>query len=554
MEITLDDSSPLFKYRGTWVRQHDQDPQINQYFERTFYSTNNADDSVSLTFNGTGITVYGAKKSNHGMYTVQLDGRNMGTSDGYSASPAYQQELYGVDDLSPDQEHTLVFTNAPLGVGNNLTRNSFEIDSAVIRTATTGTVYTSVIDDTSSIITYTGGNWVRGTPSNDYHGTTRMVSKDSEDYMQFRFSGSSVQLYGAVNWDHGNHSVIVDGVQSPNNVFNGSFYGLKPKATLFMINNLPEGQHDIIVTNLGQGAKGNYYDFDYAVINSTLPPSSAVASSDVSPVASTTINSPNSEDTSSSSSSAEGADQSGNGQSASEASNHVGIIAGAAVGAIVGVALIMVVAWYLVKRKRNDRGDKYTSKKDRKLNLTGEEIKPYSSGDHTPEYSTYDNPLPAGSGTYSSNSQRGSISARENDNSSVPFLTVIPSPPGSQATSYPASSVNRSNTMHSTNAPPSTSMSHNTFGVPIPREPRSGTAAPHPIEEEASHSQHIITGASNEKMRTPLPGRYQVEGREQDMGPYHPSEDEDQAVGTLPPDYRQATQPLSPGDREQSRR
>ncbi|OCF77261.1 hypothetical protein I204_01247 [Kwoniella mangroviensis CBS 8886] len=492
-------------------------------------------DSVFLMFNGTGITVYGSKNSDHGMYAIQLDGMNMTTSDGYSATPSFQQILYSVDNLSSTQVHTLIITNvpSPAEVGSNSTKSSFELDFAVIKTATTGTIYTSIIDDASSVITYTGSNWVRGTPSDDYYGTTRMVSKDSGDFMKFSFSGTSAELYGAVNWDHGNYSVIIDGIQSQNNIFNGSFYGLRPKTSLFMINNLPEGHHEIIVTNLGQGAKGNYFDFDYAVINSTVAPSSSTPTNDVAPIASTTI------DSSSSSSSSDSSNSSSTGSS----SNHVAAIAGGAVGAIVGLALVIVLACFLFRRKKDTQvdGDRYMSRKDSKVDLNGEEVKPYHSGFNLDSTSAYLDPRPAGAPFYTTSGQSpsASITARETDQTSLPFLTAIPPPPDAQATSYPASTVNRSNTMHS-HGPPSTDISHNTFGVPISRG-RGGPPFPH--SEGIAEAEETPQAPIPIKPGMTLPGRYQVEGREQDLGPYIPDEEAYQVQGTLPPDYRQATQP-----------
>nr|XP_019001478.1 uncharacterized protein I203_06185 [Kwoniella mangroviensis CBS 8507]OCF64939.1 hypothetical protein I203_06185 [Kwoniella mangroviensis CBS 8507] len=473
-------------------------------------------DSVSLMFNGTGITVYGSKNSDHGMYAIQLDGMNMTTSDGYSATPSFQQILYSVDNLSSTQVHTLIITNVP---------SPAELQPARFTLL--------LFDDASSIITYTGSNWVRGTPSDDYYGTTRMVSKDSGDFMKFSFSGTSAELYGAVNWDHGNYSVIIDGIQSQNNIFNGSFYGLRPKTSLFMINNLPEDHHEIIVTNLGQGAKGNYFDFDYAVINSTVASCSSTPTNDVAPIASTTI------DSSSSSSSSDSSNSSSTGSS----SNHVAAIAGGAVGAVVGVALVIVLAWFLFRRKKYTQvdGDRYMSRKDSKVDLNGEEVKPYHSGFNLDSTSAYLDPRPAGAPFYTTSGQSpsASITARETDQTSLPFLTAIPPPPDAQATSYPASTVNRSNTMHS-HGPPSTDISHNTFGVPISRG-RGGPPFPH--SEGIAEAEETPQAPIPIKPGMTLPGRYQVEGREQDLGPYIPDEEAYQVQGTLPPDYRQATQP-----------
>lgn len=48
----------------------------------TFTLTNAASATAIFEFNGTGVWLYGAKRPNHGTYSVTLDGVNMGNMSG----------------------------------------------------------------------------------------------------------------------------------------------------------------------------------------------------------------------------------------------------------------------------------------------------------------------------------------------------------------------------------------------------------------------------------------------------------------------------------------
>jgi hypothetical protein len=82
------------------------DPFTPRYFGSTFRCTQTDNASGSLTFKGTGVWVYGAKRDNHGMFEMDLDGQ-VTTSDGYGANKA-QELLFGQGGLDPDVEHTVV--------------------------------------------------------------------------------------------------------------------------------------------------------------------------------------------------------------------------------------------------------------------------------------------------------------------------------------------------------------------------------------------------------------------------------------------------------------
>lgn len=63
-----------------------------------------------IGFNGTSISVYGAKRANHGQYNVTVDKSTPTTASGASDTETFQQLLYSSGDLRPDF-HNLTLLN-----------------------------------------------------------------------------------------------------------------------------------------------------------------------------------------------------------------------------------------------------------------------------------------------------------------------------------------------------------------------------------------------------------------------------------------------------------
>lgn len=55
---------------------------------------------MTIAFNGTGVSLYGAKRSNHGLYTVNMDGADSIQANGSSSTSFFQQTLYASNNLT----------------------------------------------------------------------------------------------------------------------------------------------------------------------------------------------------------------------------------------------------------------------------------------------------------------------------------------------------------------------------------------------------------------------------------------------------------------------
>ncbi|WWC64615.1 uncharacterized protein I303_107226 [Kwoniella dejecticola CBS 10117] len=614
MNITIDDSSPQFRYyskNDTWSKDHVGDDQTLNYFKQTFKATPVEGDYVTLTFNGSAIAVYGAKRANHGYYSTQLDGGTIQFQNGNSLNPKLQSLIYQAAGLGTDKQHVLTMKNTPSK--NNIAPKPgdewwFDIDYAVITVPVEGNVYTTSFDDTSSAVEYFGSGWTEGNPNKDYYNTTSHLSNKPTDLMRLSFNGSSVQIFGGLYTDHGNYSIILD--NGPEQKYNGSYYQLQPQTPLYTATNLTDGPHVLQMINLG-GPPGNFLDFDYAVVNSTIDPSGQ-------PHNTTGTN------TTSSSSDNGSSDSSGG-------SSNIGAIVGGVVGGVVGLALVCILAWFLFCRKqhKNKEGYPYPMKSKEPMDLNGEEVKPFqhpnnqyndptgthsssSNGDESYNNSGYQN-----QGSLNGHPMSGSTSARDMDQTNMPFLSALPAPPSSNATSYPRSVVPPSSSGRSPsaggeegysnpfNAPSSATFGHQSNSghthtgpmTPPAAVPSSGTAgaagtrstsnktpgvslpftALPPIpssnlsddpltsnDDDHDHNHgHNSPSLSDPRPRAPFASprerertssiasgqRMYVPGREQDMGPLGlDHSEEEENYGTLPPDYQQATEPL-PGQR-----
>lgn len=323
-----------------------------------------------------------------------------------------------------------------------------------------------------------------------------------------------------------------------------------------------------MVTNIGQGPGGDFFDFDYAQVNSTIDPSA------ISSGPSTGTNKTGTDVNSNAS-----GDDTTNGSEP-----NVGAIAGGVAGAIALILLALAI-WWLRRRKRNQDGYHDTTRRA-PVDLTGEEVKPYAQPDplrtpHGDGISIHPHSVGYSDSMLGSSLTAPRITGHPTGSS---YFSAIPPPPPSNATSYPhsinpPSSVGQTDAIEEepeyanpftggSNGPASAAASprhlQTTFAVPVPGvssvgSESTGTPSVSGESTAVSHtpkaSRAILPftaqrprafSSDSTELSSPAT-RMQRSGRETDMGPMalH-EEDEDEAhmsERTLPPDYAQATRP-----------
>ncbi|EIW72230.1 hypothetical protein TREMEDRAFT_58390 [Tremella mesenterica DSM 1558] len=340
MNITLDDLSPVISYVSAsngWKSQQ-TDSGLSSYFQSTFHSTTTDGDSASVTFNGTACYFY-----------AKVDDQPVQLFLGYSADRIFQTPIFVATGLAADKEHTVILTNLPSQTSppaNATVQWFLDIDYVIITTATTDKVFTNIFDDSHPSFSY-DNTWVAQTNvvKPPYYDLTSHLSPASQAIAHFQFNGSSVGLYGGVNFNHGNYSVSLDG--GPTQLYNGSHFELVD-TLLYLATSLSEGPHSLTITNVISGSN-NALDIDYALVNSTIDPTNP---------------NPNLNSTITSDTSLNGDDH----------HNHAGAIAGGIIGGLSLLGLIGILIWYIFRRKRIvNKIDLTTSS----IEYNGEEVKPF---------------------------------------------------------------------------------------------------------------------------------------------------------------------------------
>ncbi|WVF73068.1 hypothetical protein IAT40_007887 [Kwoniella sp. CBS 6097] len=343
MDVTIDDASPMISYyskNGGWVDDHNQgtsgyDPNVASYSLRTFHATMVDGDYMEFRFNGTAIAVYGAKRFNHGVYGVVLDGGAEKYLSGYSAQPTFGQELYKADRLAADKEHVITVTNLPTmrnPTPSEIDDGFLDIDHIIVTIPGDDQMTSTIIEDDDPAVTYDRGEWSVVRDPN-FHGGTTMLATEKGATMHVRFNGSSIQFFGGLNTDHGNYTVSIDGgVERTFDAVNWDRLYQVPK---YLVSGLNDTQHTMTITNVAQGGYPSF-GFDYAIARSSGRSSS------------------NGTTTSANGSSASGPPESSSSSSNNKSVN-VGAIAGGVVGGVLGLALVAILAWYLFRPRRRNR-------------------------------------------------------------------------------------------------------------------------------------------------------------------------------------------------------
>ncbi|KAG6902098.1 hypothetical protein C0995_004278 [Termitomyces sp. Mi166 len=130
LTIIIEENSPLITYDSGWdLGTSSDDPLLDRraillvfyaacltcllrrYSDSGFMKSNIGGSSASFTFNGTGVEIFGAKRGNHGPYTIKVDNTTYPAQNGSVPDPGlFQQSLFLVNGLQQGQ-HEVTITN-----------------------------------------------------------------------------------------------------------------------------------------------------------------------------------------------------------------------------------------------------------------------------------------------------------------------------------------------------------------------------------------------------------------------------------------------------------
>jgi len=367
---------------------------------------------------------------------------------------------------------------------------------------------------------------------------------------------------------------------------------------VFAASGLTDGPHNIVVTNVGQGVNGSFFDFDYVQYNTSVDPapSGSVSVSTALPTPSTAPTTTNVVGTDSSGTSRnngnDGQADTSSGPGSRGGGSNTGAIIGGVFGGLVTSALLWALIWWFCLRKRKDEKEDQGGSQPRIDLSEGREIKPSFNAPSDAEaayaaaagYATYSDYSSSQHYSHDRVSQsRQHVAVTPEQPTALPYLTGVPPPPASSAASYPhsidpPSSIGVPGTIYEgleeghysrSYSPNGGQLPAASFARAVPGVSSAGSAdsdndspisVPNscpttPSASALAKSSGVglpFTAHSHGASSVDTTGRLTVEGRPMDLGPIAVEgddvHDETLVDGMPPPDYRQATQPL-PGQR-----
>ncbi|KAF9010572.1 hypothetical protein BDQ17DRAFT_930237 [Cyathus striatus] len=307
----------------------------------SYHRTSTQGAQAVVKFNGTGIQVFGSKRSTYGSFNLQVDGGSTFVCNGTSSGNPLFQQLLCSTRLS-NGPHTAVLTNlqnSPVDIDNIVLFGEIGQAGAQLSVAS--------FDDNDAAMVYTPSpqawNFNNGSAfmNNTLHYTQMPGATAS-----MQFNGDAVAVYGTVSPDHADIQVTLDGQMMPllPGGSGGRVSALHTKVLLFFANGLGRGLHKVALSGNTNTTTGPFIDVDaIQVYTSTVSSlnSSSPAVPSVSPVSVTTLPTPNSMSSATS----------------TTVRSSSGVSKAAIIGASIGGVVVLLLAvftllWFLLCRRR----------------------------------------------------------------------------------------------------------------------------------------------------------------------------------------------------------
>ncbi|KIP10533.1 hypothetical protein PHLGIDRAFT_232823 [Phlebiopsis gigantea 11061_1 CR5-6] len=334
--LTIDDTCPLIQYTLWWSDSSNTDSFISDYVNSTFHATDIQSATASLTFNGSAVYIYGAKRPNHDVYAVTLDQTTV-TANGNSGDGSvnlFNQLLFSQTGLDESQAHTVTLKNQYTTSSASWVDVDYMLVTAGDGNENTESIDTVWDDGNDGIVYSTGWDATPNNLADQYYMGTMHVTTTSNAYASIIFTGNAIAVYGATSGNHGLYSVSLDG-HTPL-VLNGTATTFRPQNLLYWAGSLPDGQHNVTITSISE-----YLDLDKVVL-SKWPSSEGNASS-------------SSTATSSSASSSHTSTGSGGSDASTSSSSNktaVGPIVGGVVAGVAVLAIVLATLLFFLRRRR----------------------------------------------------------------------------------------------------------------------------------------------------------------------------------------------------------
>ncbi|WP_139999788.1 glycoside hydrolase family 27 protein [Paenibacillus paridis] len=192
--ILVNDTDPGVSYTGTWTTSSARG--YGDYQDDVHYTQTN-NDYFQYTFNGTGIDLVTEKEASQGNIDIYIDNVFKKTVNTYNVTRLAAQTVYSIDGLASGS-HTIKVVKKS---GTYMLLDQLRFKSSQKQ-----------YNNTDASISYTGswslnGNRGFGDFNNDVHFT-----QTNNDYFQFTFTGTGVELITEKDVSQGNVDIYLDNV------------------------------------------------------------------------------------------------------------------------------------------------------------------------------------------------------------------------------------------------------------------------------------------------------------------------------------------------------
>ncbi|RXW14332.1 hypothetical protein EST38_g11525 [Candolleomyces aberdarensis] len=257
-----EDTAPFFTYTGAWTSGSSRDNLADRYSESSFTLTQTQGNTFSFKFYGTEVGIFGAKRGNHGLYQVTLDGTT--SPDVTGAGDQFQASLYSA--TVQKGMHTVTMVNR---------ENKFLDIDFVSWTASVGRddepLIVNTWQDSHPAFVYSPANaWTAGPPSvGTFAGATGHGSSTPGSSVQLTFQvRDAIAIYGPSGPNGAASYSVQVGADTPS--FHSAlkeFY--RPRQLLYYGANLGPGSHNITLKLESTSDRSQMLAIDYAEIYTT---------------------------------------------------------------------------------------------------------------------------------------------------------------------------------------------------------------------------------------------------------------------------------------------
>ncbi|KAF9501657.1 hypothetical protein BDN71DRAFT_1479240 [Pleurotus eryngii] len=269
LTTTVEDPCPLISYSTTGWQQGrgESDPLITtSYSQSSFTASKTGDASVSFSFNGTDIELFGSRRDNHGNYEVTIDNRTS-SLNGFAQPNLFKQSLFSALNLTQGY-HTITLINKPTDNGHNFVDIDFitwkshigeEDDKLIIK----------AFQDTDPAFLYTPSDAWSANPDQIglfNGGSGHQITGGASGSLTYTFSvRDGVQLFGPIGPLGAPYFVQVDGGPVRSLTSAKDFYAAQ--MMLFHADNLGDRKHVLQLEY--RGSLNQSFAIDYANVLST---------------------------------------------------------------------------------------------------------------------------------------------------------------------------------------------------------------------------------------------------------------------------------------------